>query len=76
MPAKKTSKKVTRKPAKKPAKSVTKKAAKLSAIPRNEMIAKAAYYRAEKRSFQDGDPVADWLSSERQIDKLLAQQTQ
>jgi hypothetical protein len=35
------------------------------------MIATAAYYLAEERNFQDGDPVADWLSSEQEIDRLL-----
>ena len=36
---------------------------------RYSMIAEAAYYRAEQRGFQDGDPVADWLAAEKEIDQ-------
>ena len=39
---------------------------------RCEMIEQAAYFRAEKRGFQGGDPVADWLLAETQIDALLS----
>jgi hypothetical protein len=35
---------------------------------REEMIAVAAYYRAEHRGFDGGDPVADWLAAEAEID--------
>ena len=35
------------------------------------MIAEAAYYLAEKRNFQGGDPVNDWLEAERIIDQAL-----
>ena len=35
------------------------------------MIAEAAYYLAEKRNFQDGDPVADWLKAESMIERAL-----
>jgi hypothetical protein len=38
---------------------------------RHQMIATAAYYRAEFRAFQDGDPVADWLEAEAEIDRAL-----
>lgn len=38
---------------------------------RNEMIAVAAYYRAEQRGFDTTDPVADWLAAESEIDRLL-----
>lgn len=69
-PAKKVAKKVGKKTARRP-QGPRKKAVELSAGARHEMIAKAAYYRAEKRSFQDGDPVADWLSCEKQVDDLL-----
>jgi hypothetical protein len=37
-----------------------------------QMIEEAAYYRAEKRGFRAGDPVADWLAAEAEIDELLA----
>ncbi|HEX7069252.1 MAG TPA: DUF2934 domain-containing protein [Rhodothermales bacterium] len=36
------------------------------------MIREAAYFRAEKRGFQGGDPVSDWLLSEQEIDTALA----
>ena len=42
---------------------------------RLQMIEEAAYFRAEQRSFQDGDSVADWLLSEKEIDDLLSQST-
>lgn len=35
------------------------------------MISEAAYYRAEGRGFQGGDPVADWLEAEAEIETLL-----
>jgi len=31
-------------------------------------IAEAAYLRAEQRGFQGGDPVADWLAAEAEVD--------
>ena len=37
-----------------------------------QMIEEAAYLRAEKRGFSGGDPVADWLAAEAEIDELLA----
>ena len=41
------------------------------AIERHSMIAEAAYYQAEKRSFQSGHEILDWLEAEKEIDKLL-----
>lgn len=35
---------------------------------RHCMIETAAYYRAEKRGFADGDPQKDWLEAEREIE--------
>ena len=32
-----------------------------------EMIAKNAYYRAEKRGFEDGYELDDWLEAEQEI---------
>ncbi|MGB5395834.1 MAG: DUF2934 domain-containing protein [Gammaproteobacteria bacterium] len=43
----------------------------ISAEQRRQMIAEAAYYLAEKRGFQGGSPVDDWLKAEHQIDKIL-----
>jgi hypothetical protein len=37
------------------------------------MIKTAAYYRAEKRGFSDGDPVKDWLEAESEIAALFEQ---
>jgi len=82
-PAKKASKKVAKKVAKKAARKVARKTArrpqgarkKLVEVPaerRHEMIARAAYYRAERRHFQGGDPVADWLYCEKEVDALLS----
>ena len=82
-PAKKATKKATKEVAKKVAKKVANKTArrpqgsrkKLVEVPperRHEMIAKAAYYRAESRHFQGGDPVADWLYCEKEVDALLS----
>jgi hypothetical protein len=38
---------------------------------RRAMIAEAAYYRAASRGFSGGDPVADWLAAEVEIDARL-----
>jgi len=38
---------------------------------RERMIAEAAYFRALGRGFHGGDPVADWLAAEREINRLL-----
>jgi hypothetical protein len=38
---------------------------------RRKMVADAAYYIAERRGFQLGDPVADWAAAEVEIDELL-----
>jgi len=35
---------------------------------REEMVAIAAYYRAERRGFDGGDPMLDWLEAEAEID--------
>ena len=38
---------------------------------REHRIAVAAYYRAERRGFQGGDPVVDWLEAEAEVDARL-----
>jgi hypothetical protein len=45
-------------------------------IDRREMIATAAYYRAEKRGFKgdETDAVEDWLEAEMEIDNELDMQ--
>jgi DNA-directed RNA polymerase subunit RPC12/RpoP len=35
------------------------------------MISEAAYYRAQARGFQGGDPLADWVAAEVEIDRTL-----
>ena len=39
---------------------------------RNVMVQKAAYYRAERRGFQPGHELEDWLAAEGEIDEQLA----
>jgi predicted nucleic acid-binding Zn-ribbon protein len=36
-----------------------------------EMIAVAAYYRAEHRRFHEGDPLTDWLEAEAEIEQIF-----
>ena len=43
---------------------------------RQAMIQEAAYLRAERRGFVGGDPVADWLEAEAEIDRRLAAEAQ
>ena len=38
---------------------------------RRHMIEEAAYYRAQQRGFDGGDPVEDWLTAEREINRML-----
>ena len=60
-------------PAKKPkAKPEAKAKAAVSPEERFSMVARAAYFIAERRGFADGDPVQDWLVAECQVEALLA----
>ena len=43
----------------------------LSAIDRGAMIATAAYFRAQRRNFQTGHELEDWLAAESEIDATL-----
>jgi hypothetical protein len=38
---------------------------------RRAMVAEAAYLRAERRGFVNGNEVEDWLAAEAEVDKLL-----
>jgi Protein of unknown function (DUF2934) len=38
---------------------------------REQMVAVAAYFHAEHRGFDGGDPLADWLAAETEIDAML-----
>lgn len=42
---------------------------------RHRMIAEAAYFRAERRGFQGGCPIEDWLVAEREISQRYFQPT-
>ena len=43
----------------------------LSPEERRRRIEQAAYFRAQQRGFNGGDPVEDWLAAEREINRLL-----
>ena len=43
----------------------------ISADARRAMIAEAAYLRAERRGFEHGHEVEDWLSAEVEVNALL-----
>src|SRR6185436_15135268 len=47
--------------------------AKVSAERRLQMIAEAAYFRAEERGFHGGDPVTDWVDAEAEVDTRIRQ---
>lgn len=53
----------------------TKKNAAISVAPerRDQMIAEAAYFRAEKRGFSGGHMMHDWLEAEAEVDRMLQQ---
>ena len=44
----------------------------VSADARHNLIAIAAYLRAERRGFQGGSPEQDWLEAEAEVDRALA----
>ncbi len=43
----------------------------ISAEERRQLIAEIAYYRAERRGFAGGDPIADWLAAETEVEGRL-----
>ena len=61
-------------PTKTAAKAPVKKKAAAAVDPqmRYEMIEKMAYYLAKDRDFAPGHEHADWLASEKKIDKMLS----
>ena len=69
------------KPAKAPARDTTRRAkpktqpaasaANVTEDLRRGMIAKAAYFHAERRGFAPGDEAQDWLKAEAEVDALL-----
>ena len=46
---------------------------KISADQWRRMIAEAAYFRAERRGFQGGCPMEDWLKAEHEVNQLYFQ---
>ena len=53
------------------ASKVPSRAATVTAEERRQLIAAAAYYRAETRGFEPGHEDEDWLLAEREIDTIL-----
>lgn len=43
----------------------------ISTETRRAMISEAAYWRAERRGFEPGHEVEDWLAAEAEVDSLL-----
>jgi hypothetical protein len=43
---------------------------------RRGMIARAAYFRAERRHFAPGHEIADWMAAEAEVDRELAARAQ
>jgi len=41
----------------------------LSTDKRRRLVAEAAYLKAERRGFEGGDPIEDWLEAEQEIDR-------
>src|SRR5688572_4668360 len=44
---------------------------RVSSGQRRQMIAEAAYFRAERRGFDGADPVQDWIEAEVEVDAEL-----
>jgi hypothetical protein len=63
-PARKKAAAKRRKPSAKRPKAIT-------AGARHQMIAEAAYYKAESRDFACADPELDWHEAEAEVDTLL-----
>lgn len=40
-------------------------------VQRHKMIAKAAYFRAERRGFEPGHELEDWLGAEAELERSL-----
>jgi len=68
-----TDKAATAKTTGKPTKSTRPDRSRIESSPekRWQVIAVAAYHRAEKRGFAPGDELQDWIEAEKEIDSLL-----
>ncbi len=51
--------------------SITQAQSPLNGADRQKMIATAAYYLAERRGFNNGDEIQDWLKAEAEVDGLI-----
>lgn len=60
-------------PAKESAPDPAGKRKPVSAEQRRHYIEVAAYYRAERRSFDGADPAEDWILAEIEVDRLLTE---
>jgi hypothetical protein len=47
----------------------------VSSEEKHQLIAKAAYFRAEQRSFSPGRELEDWLEAEAEVEKNISQNT-
>jgi hypothetical protein len=45
---------------------------RVSAEERLSMIARIAYFHAERRNFEPGHELEDWIAAEREVDRKLA----
>jgi len=43
----------------------------LSTQERHQLVAQSAYYRAERRGFEPGHELEDWLAAEQDVERLL-----
>ncbi len=43
---------------------------------RARMVAEAAYYRAQRRGFQQGDQTTDWYEAEKEVEVILSRPPQ
>lgn len=44
-------------------------------IPREQLIAVAAYFRAERRGFVPGYEMSDWLDAETDLERMMSERT-
>lgn len=58
-------------PIRRPRSSGSTQATHVSEEERRRMIEEAAYFRAQQRGFNGGNPIDDWLAAEREINRLL-----
>ena len=59
-------------PATPPDSIVTRSAAFIEPDERQALIADGAYFRAERRGFDPGHEIDDWLEAESEIDEMLS----